>query len=413
MLRDILIFSKNRKDDYYYDKLELNILFCHFVSGLASQPLGSFIPFLREAYGFDYDLSGILLSCQSIGNLMATMLAGILPYYLGRRKNVLLFSVWMAVAYFIFASGVGSPLILVLAFFMTGIARGTNSNFNITMMSSLPGEKAAQGYNLLHGAFAIGAFISPLVLIVITSKVPIYGWKIVALIIAIICVVQFVKYRTIDIIELPKKKGVENIDTKFLKNPDFWFASSMIFCYICTEYAIVGWLVTYFKDTGILSANMAQMMNSLFWIVMLTGRLIGASLTGKISTDKILLIDGIGLVVFFLMLFVSRTVINVVIGLIGTSFFMATIYPEAYAYGGDTVKGNDFANSMMIFTGAIGGIVTPMIVGFIAENAGIVAGMKTIIVLTFMMLVSIIISFVRTRIKKTSNNKFVINMLKK
>lgn len=73
----------------------------------------------------------------------------------------------------------------------------------------------------------------------------------------------------------------------------------MLFCYISTEYAIVGWLVTYFKDTGILPANLAQMMNSLFWIVMLFGRLIGAKITGKVSSEKILLVDGIGLVIFF------------------------------------------------------------------------------------------------------------------
>ena len=38
------------------------VLFTFFVSGAASQPLGSFIPFLRQTYGFSYDLSGILLS---------------------------------------------------------------------------------------------------------------------------------------------------------------------------------------------------------------------------------------------------------------------------------------------------------------------------------------------------------------
>ena len=34
------------------------ILFTFFVSGLASQPLGSFIPFLRRSYGFSYDTAG-------------------------------------------------------------------------------------------------------------------------------------------------------------------------------------------------------------------------------------------------------------------------------------------------------------------------------------------------------------------
>ena len=45
------------------------VLFAFFVSGAASQPLGSFIPFLRDTYGLSYDLSGVLLSCQSVSFL--------------------------------------------------------------------------------------------------------------------------------------------------------------------------------------------------------------------------------------------------------------------------------------------------------------------------------------------------------
>lgn len=100
------------------------VLFAFFVSGAASQPLGSFIPFLRETYGFSYDLSGVLLSCQSVGNLIAVLAAGFLPAYLGRRRSILITAVWMAVGYFIFASGLGTPPLLIAACLMTGIARG-------------------------------------------------------------------------------------------------------------------------------------------------------------------------------------------------------------------------------------------------------------------------------------------------
>ena len=130
-------------------RLLRNVLFTFFVSGAASQPLGSFIPFLRDTYGFSYDLSGVLLSCQSIGNLLAVLAAGFLPVYLGRRRSILTTAVWMAAGYLIFASGMGTPVLLVLACLMTGIARGGNSNFANTMISTLPGDKATRGYNLL------------------------------------------------------------------------------------------------------------------------------------------------------------------------------------------------------------------------------------------------------------------------
>ena len=130
--------------EHQQNRLLRNVLFTFFVSGAASQPLGSFIPFLREQYGFSCDLSGVLLSCQSTGNLISVLLAGFLPIYLGRRRAILTTSVWMAVAYLIFASGLGSPALFVAAFTITGIARGGNSNFSNTMISTLPGDKATR-----------------------------------------------------------------------------------------------------------------------------------------------------------------------------------------------------------------------------------------------------------------------------
>ena len=96
------------------------VLFAFFVSGAASQPLGSFIPFLRSAYGFSYDLSGILLSCQSVGNLVAVLIAGLLPSLLGRRRSILVLAVWMAAAYLIFVSGLGNDLVSATALTAAG-----------------------------------------------------------------------------------------------------------------------------------------------------------------------------------------------------------------------------------------------------------------------------------------------------
>ena len=79
-------------------------------------------------------------------------------------------SVWMAVGYLVFASGLRAPAALVLACLMTGIARGGNSNFSNTMMSTLTEPRATRGYNLSHGCFAIGALLSPLILIFCTGR---------------------------------------------------------------------------------------------------------------------------------------------------------------------------------------------------------------------------------------------------
>ncbi|MBD5148448.1 MAG: MFS transporter [Oscillibacter sp.] len=374
------------------DRLLRCTLFAFFVSGAASQPLGSFIPFLRQSYGFSYDLSGVLISCQSIGNLIAVLLAGILPAYLGRRRSILLTGVWMAAGYLIFASGVGAPAVLIAACLMTGIARGGNSNFANTMISTLPGEKAARGYNLLHGCFAIGALLSPLLLVFCTTRFPQTGWRMMAAGLCLLCVSQLVVYAKMPLPPESGAKGIRTVDRSFLKVKRFWLGSAMLFFYISAEYAIVGWLVTYFQDAGILRADYAQMMNSLLWLVIFIGRMVGAAVTGRVSRAKLLMTDGFGLFAFFLLMFLSRTPGPIILGLMGVGAFMATIYPTAFAFGSDCVKGNDLGCSVMIFTGSAGGVITPALVGFVAERAGIRAGMGLIAAYTALLLISILLS---------------------
>ena len=368
------------------------VLFAFFVSGAASQPLGSFIPFLRETYGFSYDLSGVLLSCQSTGNLLAVLLAGFLPLWLGRRRAILATAVWMTVAYLIFAAGLGAAPLLVAAFLMTGIARGGNSNFSNTMISTLPGEKAARGYNLLHGCFAVGALLSPLLLVFFAGRWPAFGWRVMAGLLCVLCLCQLAVYTKMPLPAEPPKKGVASADRSFLKVKLFWLGSAMLLFYISAEYAIVGWLVTYFQDTGILDASYSQLMNSLLWLVIFVGRMIGAAVTGKVSRSKLLLVDGVGFFVCFLVMFFSRTPGPIILGLIGVGLFMATIYPTAFAFGSDCIRGNDLGCRVLIFTGSVGGIVTPALVGLVAERAGIQAGMGVVAALTALLLASIVLS---------------------
>ena len=374
------------------NQLLYGVLFAFFVSGAASQPLGSFIPFLRETYGFSYDLSGVLLSCQSVGNLVSVLLAGFLPLWLGRRRAILLTAVWMTVAYLIFAAGLGAALLLVAAFLMTGIARGGNSNFSNTMISTLPGDKAARGYNLLHGCFAVGALLSPLLLVFFAGRWPASGWRVMAGLLCALCLCQLAVYAKMPLPAEPPRKGVSAADRSFLKVKLFWLGSAMLLFYISAEYAIVGWLVTYFEDTGILDPSRSQLMNSLLWLVIFLGRMIGAAITGKVSRGKLLLVDGVGFFLCFLVMFFSRSPVPITLGLIGVGLFMSTIYPTAFTFGSDCIRGNDLGCSIMIFTGSVGGIITPALVGLVAERAGIQAGMGVVAALTALLLASIVLS---------------------
>ena len=373
------------------NKLVLGTMFAFGVSGAGSLALGSLIPFLRETYNLSYDFAGILVSLQSIGNLAAIGLMGFLPVFLGRRKAVLTTALWMAVAYLIFTTGIGGAFLLPVACFATGVAKGGNANFANTMMSTLPGKKASVGYNLAHGAYAIGALLSPLLVVACTSGNP-GGWRLMTAGLAVLCVIQMVDYMIVPLPAENIQKSVKSIDRSFLKKKSFWLAAAILFFYVSTEYAINGWLVTYFQDIGVLSDNVAQMMSSLLWLVMFIGRMIGAAIVGKVSRKTLLTIDGVGLVAFFLLVFFSRSEMPIFLGIAGVGLFQATIYTTAMAVGTEAVRGNDLGVSWMILAGSAGGILAPATVGFVAERAGIQAGMGVVVATTILLLVTILFS---------------------
>ena len=366
-------------------------LFVFFVSGASSVLLGNLMPDLREVYGFSYAHQGLLLSLPSWGNLVAIFLTGYLPTFIGRRKTVLLTAVWMCAAFAIFTTGVGGAALLPLACLMTGVARGGNTNFSNTMMSTLPGKKSAIGYNLLHGAFAMGAVLSPLALVVCT-EINDSGWKLMTAGIVVLCLVQLGVYAKMRLPAEKITKNIKQVDRSFLKNKNFWLGATILFFYISTEYAIVNWLVTYFKDTGILSAQVSQMMTSLLWVVIFVGRMIGAALVGRVQRKHILLVDGVGLLAFFLLVFFSRSELPIFIGIMGVGLFMATIYTSALVLGTESIRGNDLGVSTMILIGSTGGIITPAVVGMVAEYAGIQTGMGVVVAVTAMLLGAIILS---------------------
>lgn len=373
------------------NRLIVSTLFVFFVSGGASMLMGNLMPFLREMYDISYAQAGFLLSLPSWGNLASVFLTGYLPTYIGRRRTVLLTSVWMAMAFIIITFGIGGAVLLPLACVMIGVARGGNSNFSNTMMSTLTGDRAAVGYNLLHGAFAVGAVLSPLALVACTSRNE-SGWRIMSGGIIVLCVIQVAVYAKM---ALPAEKitgSIKSVDKSFLKSRSFWLGSAILFFYISVEYAICNWLVTYFKDSGYLSASVSQMMTSLLWVVMFIGRMGGAYLVGKVPRKALLVADGVGLTVFFLLVFFSRSQTPIFIGIMGVGLFMATIYTTALALGTEKIRGNDLGVSNMVLIGSFGGIITPALVGMVAEKAGIRAGMGVVVCVTVLLLITILCS---------------------
>lgn len=166
----------------------------------------------------------------------------------------------------------------------------------------------------------------------------------------------------------------------FWKEPMFFLCTATLFFYLCVEQGVIGWLVTYFKDTGLLNASLSQVMASVQWVMILAGRLTTAYLSTRLDKTKLLRVMGVGLILFFVVLITGRTTPQIVIGIMGFGYSMAGIYPTTVSFAGKLIQKYPLSWSFMLTMASFGSILMPSVIGRIAESEGIFYGMSSIVV---------------------------------
>lgn len=357
------------------------------ISAMMSISTGQLLPYIRDAKGLDYAFCGIVVSMHSVGNLISSFMAGVMPRYIGRKRSMLLFNLGVALSYILILIG-SSKYIIALAFLLTGIARGASSNYlNSEVNTVMPGS--AWALNILHASYAVGALLFPVILMVLVNNNP-NAWIYACIFMLIMGVISLLLYYLMPIWTEDSKEDKKNIDYGFFKNKTFYLVLFGLFFYLCSEQAVIGWLVTYFKDTGFLKDPLASLTTTIQWTCVLVGRLLTAYLSKKIDKNKLLPIMGIGMIVFFIALLFARSTISIIISIAGFGLSMAGVYPTITSFSGNLIKEFPMCYSFILTGAGLGSILMPTIIGFIADNLGIYVGMSSIIIVVIIQMVIIL-----------------------
>ena len=380
--------------------LLLTCFYAFFCSGLVSLMLGSAMPDLKRSWGLSDSFSGVLLSAHSIGNLVAGFVSGIVPFYLGRRRSIMCLAS-MAFLGMALMALTGIPGLLFTAFVLTGFGRGSITNFNNHTVNVLT-DGSPSAANILHACFAVGAITAPMVFLLLSR---IIAWQ-AGLFFVTACgaVAVFLFSRTTVPDDRPDRKRKGTRTLSFLKEPAFLVFAGMMFCYICSEYAINGWLVTYLQNKQSLFTFMgeggitaySQAMATLLWAVILAGRLTCAWLSRKVSQKLLMLAASIGMAGCFAGMLFASSVPAVTCCIAGMGFCMAGICPMIYSDAVHYTNTYPLATGVLLVFGAAGGILMPALVGFLAQDGGFEGSMAAILMSIVLLTV---FSAVNTRMK--------------
>ena len=146
------------------------------------------------------------------------------------------------------------------------------------------------------------------------------------------------------------------------------------------ENCVNGWFVTYFKSTGIMSNTYATNLVSITWVMVMVGRLFTAKISAKVDKAKLIMVYCIASAAFFVLLIATKNLSVITVAIAGLGLFFAGIYPTSIANVGRVLKGSTTGTSMLLAIAALGGIITPKIVGLIADEKGMVAGIMILTV---------------------------------
>lgn len=363
----------------------------YFFSGMATLIIGATLPHLMKETGLDYIGAGSILTFFYIGNFFGSFLYTALSARLGDKFSITLMTCLSLLSFVILINT--PPLIIInILMLILGLTKGSITLFNNYYVNNIYENPAPKGA-ILNAMFAIGAFISPFLLSFILYLG--FNWRYILGLIAIIAAFVVAGFFTTDnetlLFYKNNAKGSvangTNKDMEFIKDKKFYINTVLLFFYLGFEYSVNGWFITYLKDTGIMSVSLATTLVSITWIAILISRLFIAKISQKISPKKIMVFDSLGLLTGFIILISTKNVFIIVISLFILGLFMAPVFPLSYAVSKESLHGSAFAMTMFTALAAIGGIITPYILGVISNTFN----MSTAV---FMLIVNAILIFI-------------------
>ena len=256
--------------------MKLNyILFSYFALfslGIIDNSRGPIYPELLDLFKINQSEGSFVFTVTSLISFMVTLLS---PYWL--RKFGVFFSskialishslaclcMWASV-YF----NLGFYLFLIGSFFV-GIGIGINSlTVNLIISNSVEKTHRRRLFSGLHSMYGISALLAPSILsLLFKHKVP---WTIYLLCLSLVPFVIFISFINL---KDPSLREQKQIEAKLVKKEVF-ILGTIFSLYVATEMLVSTRLVVYLKEVKSFSMDMASGQLSLFFLLLLLGRLL-------------------------------------------------------------------------------------------------------------------------------------------
>lgn len=368
-------------------KLRINSYLAFLVNGMLAVMTGTIITYLKSDYGITSTEAGRIVAAQSLGNMLMVLVSGFVIQILGRKKSLLLFPI----LFFVGFGGVAfidNKILLYLLFALTGIGWGLCNNIlNVIMIE----DKEGDGINTLYTSYAVGSFLGPFFVVAITAIG--MSWKVAVIAVAVMAALLIPGYVTAKVPAAPEKR-ISAKDFVFFKQARYYICNVLFFAYIGVEVAINSWIISFLSQTDLLDKKTAETMLSVFWLIIIFGRIFIGKFMQHYKREKLLLALWAGLSLATTALLFASNKIIAICCIVAMAIFMAGISPVNAENAEQYIKGKGISGGIIFAVGCLGSTILPMVVGSMADSWGIWSGMCVVCAVMYATILVCVINIV-------------------
>jgi MFS transporter, FHS family, glucose/mannose:H+ symporter len=344
--------------------------------GVTLTTLGAVLPSLMPRYGLDRANAGSLLALMSLGILAASLVFGPIVDRHGYQGVLIAgaLGVLLGLEAIAFAP---SRWFLVLAVFVFGFSGGIINGSTNALVSDISEHGRSSGLALLGVFFGVGALGVPLVLGLLLT------WLDYAAILALFGLVVLVPVAMFCTIRFPPPKQPQGFPIRkagsLLQEKTLLLLAAMLFFQSGMEITIGGWSAQFAHEALGLDESRSVLVLSLFWVGMLTARLVLTALLRRHSSSVVL---GVFLAITILgaiMLLASGGLVLAMLGLFLLGFGLASGFPVVLGYIGEIYADLTGTAFSIVFVMALfGGSALPYLTGVLGDQYGLRASLLTV-----------------------------------
>ena len=268
------------------------------------------------------------------------------------------------------------------------------------IIEACPFDNKEATMSLLHSFYCWGAVGTILISTIFFLIFGIENWKWLAVLWAIIPIVNIYNFATCPIEYLVDEENGMKV-TELFRKPLFWIAICLMICSGASELAMAQWASAYAEAALGLSKTVGDLAGPcMFAVAMGISRVIFGKYGERIDLMKFMASSGILCVICYFLTALSSNPILGLIGCIVCGFSVGIMWPGTISISSkEFPMGGTAMFALLAMAGDLGGSIEPGIVGRVTQSAGnnIQVGMGVGLIFPFILLIMLFILYTKKK----------------